>query len=316
MSRIRSVYPEQWTDEDFVECSMAARLLALGLRNEADDNGIFEWRPTRLKMRLFPADAIDVGELLDELVSRRMLLRYDLDGRTYGAIRNFRVYQNPRSPKSEHPVSPEADAFVGARAGEETPAKRSPGRPRKQQTDETNPSEEKSFPQSVEKNSEMERRVEEDNYRASHSSISELTDAPKPEPPALVELSLQLPAADDVQTAFDEFDQLRRCHSPGCRSLDFGKDRRKHLALRLREIGGLPEWRGVLAMIRGSPFLRGETSRSGFVAVDWLLKPQNLRKVREGNYRERTDGMGGSAPGVPAGPIDAFAVARSLGGFK
>ena len=96
MSRIRSIHPGQWTDEAFVECTAFARLLALGIRNEADDNGVFEWRPTRLKMRLFPVDAIDVTELLIELEARGLVLRFDADDRQYGAIRNFRVYQNPR----------------------------------------------------------------------------------------------------------------------------------------------------------------------------------------------------------------------------
>ena len=56
MPRIRSVHPGQWTDENFVSCRPTARLLALGLRNEADDQGIFEWKPLTLKMRLFAAD--------------------------------------------------------------------------------------------------------------------------------------------------------------------------------------------------------------------------------------------------------------------
>ncbi len=106
MARIRSIHPGQWTDEAFVECSFAARLLAIGLRNEADDLGVFEWKPTMLKMRLFPADDVDVIPLLAELEATDQVLRYEVDGRQYGIIRNFGKFQKPRSPKYVHPPPP------------------------------------------------------------------------------------------------------------------------------------------------------------------------------------------------------------------
>lgn len=69
MARIRSIHPGQWSDEDFVCLSFPARLLALALRNLADDHGIFEWKPRTIKMQLFPADNIDMEPLLSELVT-------------------------------------------------------------------------------------------------------------------------------------------------------------------------------------------------------------------------------------------------------
>ena len=33
MARIRSIFPNQWTDDGFVSCSPLARLLAIALRN-------------------------------------------------------------------------------------------------------------------------------------------------------------------------------------------------------------------------------------------------------------------------------------------
>ncbi|WP_260928198.1 YdaU family protein [Novosphingobium sp. 9] len=90
---------------------------------------------------------------------------------------------------------------------------------------------------------------------------------------------------DDTQIAFDRHDALRREFVPNARAVDLSPERKRHLAARLKDVGGLEGWADTLAIIRGSPFLRGETSRNGFVAViDWLLKPANLRKVREGNY--------------------------------
>ena len=106
MPRIRSIHPGQWTDEAFVECSPLARLLALGIRNEADDQGVFEWKPLTLRMRLFPADDVDVPALLDELISSGQVEPYEVDGKKFGLIRNFTKWQKPLSPQIVHPLPP------------------------------------------------------------------------------------------------------------------------------------------------------------------------------------------------------------------
>ena len=208
MGRIRSLHPGQWTDEDFVGLSFPARLLAIGLRNEADDNGVFEWKPVVLRMRLFPADTVDVPELLAELISANQVKEFSCDGRVFGAIRNFRVYQNPKSPKAQFPIPPELEEFVGIAGGESAPAKRSPGRPRKEisntsasgvpQNEETNCGERKSFPQNVENNSLMEGREEKSNIDSS-SPVSARDEnrksEPEPEAPPGKALQLAMDAA-------------------------------------------------------------------------------------------------------------------------
>lgn len=113
MARIRSVHPGFYTDEDIVSVSMAARLCLIGLGTEADDKGIFEWKPIQLKIKLFPADNIDVSELLDELKQGKLLKSYEIDGRKYGAIRNFRRFQRPKKPNDIYPILDEFRAFVG-----------------------------------------------------------------------------------------------------------------------------------------------------------------------------------------------------------
>lgn len=107
MARIRSCNPEQWTDDDFVSCSPLARLLALGLRNFADDNGVFEWNPTKLKMRILPADNADMPALLAELVATRQVHHYTALGKDYGIIRSFTSYQRPKFPTFQHPFPTE-----------------------------------------------------------------------------------------------------------------------------------------------------------------------------------------------------------------
>lgn len=107
MARIRSVHPQQWTDDQFVTCSPLARLLALAIRNEADDNGVFEWNPVKLKMRCLPADNCDVAALLDELVASQQVHRYQVAGKPYGLIRSFGRFQSPKSPTFVYPVPAE-----------------------------------------------------------------------------------------------------------------------------------------------------------------------------------------------------------------
>lgn len=114
MARIRSVHPGFFTDEAFVTASRDARLLFIGLLCEADDSGVFEWKPLGIKMRVFPADAIDVAALLAELAALDILRPFTGDGKPYGAIRNFGRYQRPKFPKRVHPLPDDMRAFVAA----------------------------------------------------------------------------------------------------------------------------------------------------------------------------------------------------------
>lgn len=77
MAKMRGIKPEFWTDDEIVELSAHARLLYIGLWNLACDNGHVEDRPKQIKMRLLPADAVDVDELLDELTACHRVTRGD-----------------------------------------------------------------------------------------------------------------------------------------------------------------------------------------------------------------------------------------------
>lgn len=121
MARIRSIHPGLFTDESFVSCSPLARLLVLGLWTEADDQGVFEWKPVTLKMRLLPVDGADVSALLAEIAENNIAKRFEANGKQYGAIRNFRKYQRPKSPSAVHPLPTELRSYVAIseRAGDE-----------------------------------------------------------------------------------------------------------------------------------------------------------------------------------------------------
>lgn len=133
MSRIRSIHPGLWTDERFVSVSSFARLFYMGILNECDDGGVFEWSPLKLKMRILPADNVIADELLAELVTAGSVMKYDIDGRSYGAVRNFCKYQRPKKPNLIHPKVAEVLQFTGTssepvRNQYPTPSEKSPQR--------------------------------------------------------------------------------------------------------------------------------------------------------------------------------------------
>lgn len=113
MARIRSVHPGFFTDEDLVAVSAYARLFYLGLLTECDDGGVFEWKPTGLKIRILPNDAVDPSRLLEELAVAGRVMKYEMSGRQFGAVRNFCRYQRPKSPKFTHPNTEESRNWVG-----------------------------------------------------------------------------------------------------------------------------------------------------------------------------------------------------------
>ncbi|ESL89634.1 hypothetical protein L421_01941 [Klebsiella variicola] len=117
MARIRTVKPEFWTDEKVVECSIPARLLFIGLFNFANDMGCLERSPKRLKMQIFPADALDCEPLIQELITHGLLTEYSVNDVWYLQIKGFLKHQKINRPSaSKIPLPPE---LTEDRAGEE-----------------------------------------------------------------------------------------------------------------------------------------------------------------------------------------------------
>jgi hypothetical protein len=115
MARIRSVHPGLFTDEAFASVTPLARLLFIGIWTEADDQGAFLWKPLTLKMRLFPAeDGCNVAGLMEELEASDMVRRYSVDGRDYGAVRNFGRFQRPKKPNSLYPMPHEFRTYAAS----------------------------------------------------------------------------------------------------------------------------------------------------------------------------------------------------------
>lgn len=124
MARIRSIHPSFFTDEAVVSCSPLARILYVGLWTDADDQGLFEWKPLQIKMRLLPGDNADAGALLDELADAGLIAELTAGGKRLGAIREFRAYQRPKKPNAVHVLPAEWRTFVGlgGASSEDTPS--------------------------------------------------------------------------------------------------------------------------------------------------------------------------------------------------
>jgi hypothetical protein len=116
MARIRSVHPGLFTDEAFMAASAAARVLLIGLWTEADDQGVFEWKPLTIKARLLPADMVDISDLLSELENLGQVMRFEHESKSYGALKNFRKYQRPQKPTAVHPLPEPIAVYVGLSA--------------------------------------------------------------------------------------------------------------------------------------------------------------------------------------------------------
>lgn len=110
MSRIRTIKPDFWRDEDLSSVSPEAALLAIGLLNHADDEGYFNANPKLIEADVFPLRELSRSTtvLLTELSEIRYVeLFRGIDGKQYGHIRSFSKHQvinkkNPSKIKGLH----------------------------------------------------------------------------------------------------------------------------------------------------------------------------------------------------------------------
>ena len=130
MARIRTIKPEFWTDEDIASLSEPARLLAIGLLNQADDEGYFKSHPLLLKAAVFPLTepSVNIHDMIIELTNIGYIACYKgSDGKQYGCVCSFLNHQKINRPSpskikdlidfSEHSVSIHEPITVGKEQG-------------------------------------------------------------------------------------------------------------------------------------------------------------------------------------------------------
>lgn len=108
--RIRTIKPEMWQDEKVGGLSVGARLLFVGLISMADDEGRFRALPAAIVGHCFPYDddaARKLDRWLAEIESTGMLVRYEVDGKPYAAIKGWSRHQKVNRPSpSDLPPPP------------------------------------------------------------------------------------------------------------------------------------------------------------------------------------------------------------------
>ncbi|MGE0718530.1 MAG: hypothetical protein AB7P02_23990 [Alphaproteobacteria bacterium] len=306
MGRIRSVHPGLYTDEAIASCSPTAGFFFIGLGTEADDFGVFEWKPVRLKMRLMPAHNVDCVELLADLEEQNLICRFEHEGRTYGAIRNFCRHQRPKRvmPGLITPLPPDVSQYVdlssrtprtGAVKGDEE----EDGDGDQQPPDppmgdgppvkpDLRPPKSRLFPQK-----EREGEKDKEDSVGEGGTVGDSIDPPAPPsggPPPLA-LKPEPLDRDPVEAAFAEWNALAdEVDLPKAQVLT--KPRRAALRQRLHEAGGIEGWRGAMARIRGSPFLRGENDRGWRADLDFVLQAKSFTRLLEGAYDGKPGGSG------------------------
>jgi len=97
--RIRSIKPCFWSGKKVRRMSFEARLLLIGLNNYCDDDGRGDWDPELIKVTFFPFDELDIETILQELLDKRSIMRYTVDGSEYLCIPNWKDLQVISHPK-------------------------------------------------------------------------------------------------------------------------------------------------------------------------------------------------------------------------
>lgn len=115
MARIRTIKPEFWGHPKTARISRDARLLFLGLLNEADDDGRLLGAPKRIAGNVFPNDedvtASRVTRWLGELEHVGLIIRYIVDKVVYVALPGFTEHQKISHPTPSRLPNPPAETL-------------------------------------------------------------------------------------------------------------------------------------------------------------------------------------------------------------
>lgn len=115
MARIRTVKPELFRHDGLfeleAETDLPIRLTWCALPTVCDREGRFKWKPRQLKLDILPYDDIDFSRVLDALLSRGFIMKYQHDGKDYGWIPTFKTHQviNNRESASTLPSPEESE---------------------------------------------------------------------------------------------------------------------------------------------------------------------------------------------------------------
>lgn len=111
----RQVVPRFWDHEELADLAVASgvapdiRLTMIGLWAASDALGRFEWRPKMLAAKIYPYNSghqATVEPAMNLFVQHGYLLKYDSDGKWYGAWPHWGEHNDFRKGVSEYPAPP------------------------------------------------------------------------------------------------------------------------------------------------------------------------------------------------------------------
>lgn len=120
MARIRSVSPDLCTSEKMAGLPASAERTFVRLWTHCDDEGRWLDNPRLLKAALYPlVDEVTIEVLDDELellFASNLIVRYEIDGRAFGAVVSWDEYQHPQKPSKSKLPAPSSTATRPVRA--------------------------------------------------------------------------------------------------------------------------------------------------------------------------------------------------------
>jgi len=98
VARIRTIKPDFFRHvglyEAEIETELPLRVAFAGLWTSADREGRFIWEPRTLKLDALPYDEVDFSRVLDALLTRGFVVRYEINGKVYGCIPSWDKHQS------------------------------------------------------------------------------------------------------------------------------------------------------------------------------------------------------------------------------
>lgn len=116
--RARTIKPEWLDDEALIACSLAARVLTIGLIVLADDYGNGRSGRTWLAARVFPGLTPEtLDSALAELTAIEFCSLYQIGGQHYFTIRNWDTHQRIDHPSQPKVPGPESEGAIRVTSG-------------------------------------------------------------------------------------------------------------------------------------------------------------------------------------------------------
>ncbi len=115
--RIRTYKPEFFTHPLLADLDrnskLPVRISLMGLWSCSDREGRFKWDARRLGAQILPYEQIDFEIILNMLVENEFIVKYVVDGKTYGFVPSFSRHQviNNREQESSLPPYQQLDLF-------------------------------------------------------------------------------------------------------------------------------------------------------------------------------------------------------------